>query len=91
MIYRYTWRVIYYNGYIIDQFDGDTEIMWKDVDTESVSDIYLIDSSGEEAGYVHVGTGKVEMCRRNHITLGAEVKHVEYMIGRDGEYTVVLE
>ena len=94
---KYFWHVEYRNGATIKQFQNGEEIMWKDVDESQIKKISWVKRClfyNKTKASITLNPGDTPMiCRRTHIGIGVisgkeTGRKMEYLLGKNGEYTI---
>lgn len=97
---KYFWQVEYYSGIIRKQFENNNEITWKEVDESQIRKVSWVKKTlfgSKIKATIELEPGeKVVICRRTHIGIGVSSmkeknRRIEYLLGKNGEYTIKLE
>jgi hypothetical protein len=102
MYQKYFWLAEYRDGTIISQFMDGREIMWKEVDQIQLKKLSWAKKALFGIRTVIKTSINLEstdtpmICRRNHIGVGLvsmkeKSRRTEYLLGKNGEYTIKLE
>ena len=102
MEFKYFWIVKYQDGTIIKQYHDNKETQWKDIDQSELKVISWAKKRLFGIGTVIKASITLKrddipmICRRNHIGIGIlsmkeKGRRIEYLLGKNGEYTIKLE
>jgi hypothetical protein len=99
MSLKYFWIVEYRDGTIIKQFNKNEEILWKEIDESQIKTVSwakkTLFGTKIKASINIKPHEKIAICRRNHIGIGVKSgeteRLTEYLLGKNGEYTIKLE
>lgn len=93
---KYFWQVEYRSGVIRKQFEHGDEIQWFEIDQLQIKTLSWMKKTifgTKTKATMSLSPGDTPMiCRRNHILLGSVDRiKMEYLLGKNGEYTIKLE
>lgn len=92
---KYFWQVEYHSGTIRKQFENGDEIQWFEINESQIKKLSWMKKTlfrSKVKASIELDPGdKLMICRRNHITPGrAEPVKTEYLLGKNGEYTIKI-
>lgn len=92
---KYFWQVEYHSGVIRKQFENGDEIQWFEINISQIKKLSWMKKTlfgSKVKASIELDPGDTPMiCRRNHITPGrADPVKVEYLIGKNDEYTIKI-